>query len=295
MGEKTKIEWCDHTWNPWFGCSKVSPACDFCYAEALMDTRYGKVSWGPGEDRKRTSPTNWREPLRWNKAASEAGRIETVFCLSLGDIWDNEVDPLWRSDAFGVMDATPNLLYLLLSKRIGNAVKMCDPMAGNRTLPRNAALGSTMVNQEEWDRDMPKLRHAAEVLGARFTFASVEPMLGEIDARGDLPDWVIVGGESGENARPMHPGWARSMRDQCAAAGKPFLFKQWGSCLPCSWDGEDERGRMAYIIDEEHSSVDYDDLGRARRVVAHGTEFAHFGHKNTGRRLDGAEHDGFPT
>src|SRR6185312_15777130 len=193
MGANSKIEWCDHTWNPWLGCTEVSPACDHCYARTMMAERYGRVQWGAGEDRVRTSKANWREPLKWNRALEGTGRVELVFCLSLGDIWDNEVDPLWRRDAFAVMEATPHLVYLLLSKRTGNAERMCDPMAGNPCLPSNAALGATMVNQPEWDRDLPKLKRAGEVLGARFTFASVEPMIGPIDARGDLPGWVIVG------------------------------------------------------------------------------------------------------
>lgn len=226
MAENSKIEWCVHTWNPWIGCTQVSPACDRCYAMVMMDHRYGTVKWGAGEDRKRTAPANWKMPFRWNRAADAAGRVDTVFCLSLGDIWDNEVDPLWRSQAIEVMEATPNLLYLLLSKRIGNAIKMCDPARGNRCLPRNAALGATMIDQEEWDRDEPKLREAGRVLGACFTFASVEPMLERIFTRNNLPGWVIVGGESGHGAREMHPDWARYMRDECRTAGVPFFMKQ---------------------------------------------------------------------
>lgn len=226
MAENSKIEWTVHTWNPWIGCTQVSPACDRCYAMVMMDHRYHRVTWGAGEDRAMTSDHNWQQPFRWDKAAAKAGRIDTVFCLSLGDIWDNEVDPMWRRRAKAVMEATPNLLYLLLSKRIGNAIKMCDPMAGHGLLPANAALGATMINQEEWDRDMPKLKEAGRVLGAKFTFASVEPMLGRIYTRNNLPDWVIVGGESGREPREMKPEWARYMRDECATAGVPFFMKQ---------------------------------------------------------------------
>ncbi len=103
-------------------------------------------------------------------------------------------------------------MYLLLSKRIGNAIKMCDPFKGLPRLPPNAALGATMVNQEEWDRDIGKLRQAGERLGAQFTFASVEPMLEPIDPRGNFPDWVIVGGETGAQPRHLDPEWARSLR-----------------------------------------------------------------------------------
>lgn len=218
---KTKIEWCDFTWNPWIGCSKVSPACDFCYAEDLMDHRYGRVAWG-GE-RKRTSEQTRQMPLKWDREAREAGRKNTVFCLSLGDIWDKEVNPAWRRESFEVMRATKHLLYLLLSKRIGNAIEMAKAAGG---LPSNAALGSTLINQLEWNRDYPKLKEAERILKPRFTFVSIEPMLGPIDTRGDLPDWVICGGESGRHARPMHPDWARGIRDQCVAAGVPFFMKQ---------------------------------------------------------------------
>lgn len=277
MGEHSKIEWTDHTFNPWIGCTKVSPACDHCYAENMMDHRYGRVLWGSGEDRSRTSAANWREPLKWDHAAKAAGKSATVFCLSLGDIWDKEVDPRWRADTFDVIEATQNLIWLLLSKRIGNAVKMCDPLAGNRTLPRNAALGATMINQDEWDRDLSKLKDAGRALGALFTFASVEPMLGPIDARGELPDWVIVGGESGPDARPMHPGWARSLRDQCRDAGAAFHFKQWGEWLPnCQDNGSISYGGHAFHrLDDDRASY---------RV----------GKRAAGRLLDGRTHDGFP-
>lgn len=226
MGINSKIEWTDHTFNPWIGCTKVSPACDHCYAEAMMDTRYGRVAWGAGEDRSRTSAANWRQPHRWNRIAIADGARPFVFCASLADVFDNEVDPLWRRDLFVLIETTPALTWLLLTKRIGNVVKMTDPAAGNPVLPRNAALGATMPNQDEWDRDMPKLAEAGRVTGARFTFASVEPMLSRIYTRNNLPDWVIVGGESGRDARHMNPDWARYMLDECLTAGVPFFMKQ---------------------------------------------------------------------
>lgn len=271
MGENTKIEWADHTFNPWIGCTKVGPPCDHCYAASMMDDRYGRVRWGAGEDRALTSAANWAQPRRWNRAAEKAGKVATVFCLSLGDIWDNEVDPLWRARLMDLVEATPHLIWLLLSKRIGNAPKMCDPAAGNRVLPRNAALGATMASQEEWDRDMPKLREAARVLAPLFTFASVEPMLGPINAAGDLPDWVIVGGESGPHARPMHPDWARSLRDQCREDEVPFLFKQWGEWHP-----------DALLYTE--ARADGQSPPPSMKV----------GKKRAGRLLDGREHNEFP-
>jgi len=233
---KTKIEWCDFTFNPWLGCTKVGPPCDNCYAESMMDTRYGRVRWGAGEDRVRTSKDYWRQPFKWDRAAAIAGRRDTVFCLSLGDIWDNEVDPLWRRDAFRIMDVTPNLIYLLLSKRIGNAEQMCNPSAGNPLLPRNAALGSTFGDQEEYDRDQLKLKQAGEVLGALFTFASIEPMLGPIILDGNAPGWIICGGESGRGAREMDPQWARDLRDASFRLGRPFFMKQMTAKKPIPSD-----------------------------------------------------------
>lgn len=296
MGENSAIEWCDHTWNPWIGCTKVGPPCDHCYAEGLMDTRHGRVRWGVGEDRIRTGASNWALPLRWDRKAAAAGKMAAVFCLSLGDIWDNEVDPAWRREAFDVMHRTPNLLYLLLSKRIGNAKKMCDPLAGNPCLPNNAALGATMASQDEWDRDVPKLIETGRDLGARFTFASVEPMLGAINAKGQLPDWVIVGGESGQHARPMHPDWARSLRDQCAAASVPFFFKQWGEWRePVGEEDYDtSRGRAgkppAFIISKDGTVHCFQHLGDDARPVV-----IRVGKKAAGNRLDGREHKEFPT
>lgn len=300
MGENTKIEWADHTWNPWIGCTKISPACDHCYAEEMMANRYGRVSWGAGEDRSKTSASTWAAPLKWDRDAKASGHHAFVFCLSLGDIWDNEVDPEWRHSAFDVMDRTPNLTYLLLSKRIGNAEKMCSVNAGNRSLPRNAALGATMVNQDEWDRDAPKLEYAATVLGARFTFASIEPILGPIKMTGKIPDWVIVGGESGREARPAHPDWLRSLRDQCANAGAAFFFKQWGEWSPhqvaAGGDlGRDVRsGRVRIVHPTGQSDVEVSQSTGGHNTIPGSRYMARLGKAHTGAKLDGLEHKEFP-
>ena len=122
MGENSKIEWCNHTFNPWIGCQKVSPGCDHCYAEAMMDHRYGRVKWGPHGERKRTSPANWKNPLRWAKQAN--GRRPRVFCASLADWLDNRVPRDWRSDLGRLIEATPELDWLLLTKRPENHEKL---------------------------------------------------------------------------------------------------------------------------------------------------------------------------
>lgn len=250
MAENSKIEWCDSTFNPFIGCAKVSPGCDNCYAEKLMDHRMHKVKWGAGQARVRTSPANWKKPLQWNAAHAEFfekhGRRQRVFCASLADVFDNEVPTEWRMDLFSLIAQTPNLDWLILTKRIGNVRKMCsgDGLMFDM-LARRVWLGISVVNQEEADRDIPKLLQVPAVK----RFLSMEPLLGPVSFEGmfansDVPcdgtnaleelDWVIVGGESGPGARPMHPDWARSLRDQCVAAGVPFLFKQWGEWLPTS-------------------------------------------------------------
>jgi protein gp37 len=216
MGENTKIEWADHTFNPWMGCTKVSPACDNCYAAEMMDTRYGRVRWGAGEPRVRTK--DWSKPRKWNRDTPGA----FVFCASLADVFDNEVDPSWRYDLFQLIHATPNLVWLLLTKRIGNVRKMVE------LLPSNCAIGATMANQEEYDRDRMKLAEVKAKLHPLFTFGSFEPLLGPIILDKNAPDWVIVGGESGKNARPMNLDWARSLEQQSTELGRVFNFKQVG-------------------------------------------------------------------
>lgn len=250
MAEQTNIQWCRSTFNCWIGCTKIGPGCDHCYAET-MDKRtvFGGVThWGAGVPRRRTSEENWDTVRQWNKKAPDtefAGRkgFWPVFCASLGDVFDNEVPMEWRKDLFNLIKETPNLTWLLLTKRIGNVLNLVDRNIFE-ALP-NVWLGATVVNQEEADRDIPKLLQ----IPAKVRFLSVEPMLGQIDLSwipvGPQPipgdgfylrerhiNWVICGGESGSKARPMHPDWARSLRDQCVAAGVPYFFKQWDGKTP---------------------------------------------------------------
>lgn len=229
MGDTTKIEWCDKTFNPWIGCTKVSPACDGCYAEAMMDHRFGKVRWGAGEDRVRTSHANWRKPILWDREAEETGYRPFVFCASLADVFDNEVEEKWRDDLMDLINATPNLIWLLLTKRIGNVIKMTDPARGCRTLPSNVAIGATIANQMEYDRDRLKLREVKDRLGPLFTFGSFEPLLSRIILDRCAPDWIIVGGETDQGshkARDTDPENFRYLRDQSRGFGRAFFMKQ---------------------------------------------------------------------
>ena len=233
MGRHTSISWCDATFNPFIGCSKVSPACDFCYA-AIMNERYKWVSgWGTGVPRRRTK--TWRDPIKWDKQAALDGTRPRVFCASLADVFDNEVPDEWRADLWALLKATPNLRWILLTKRIGNAAKM---LPADWPYP-NAGLMATLANQEEWDRDWPKLARTP----ATWRGVSAEPLLGPIDIGAAKPDWLIVGGESGPQHRHTSPDWVRSLRDQCAANGVAFHFKQWGGVRPksngCELDGRE--------------------------------------------------------
>ena len=235
MAENSKIEWCDHTFNPWIGCQKVGPGCDNCYAEAQQKRFGNDVYYGVGNSRLRTSPAYWKIPLKWNRKAEKEGVRYRVFCASLADVFDNAVPDQWRMDLFDLIESTPHLDWLLLTKRINNVQKMLkthDWLTGQK----NVWLGITVCNQKEADRDIPKLLN----IPAEYRFLSIEPLLGPIDLN-TVPslllgpsqvDWVIVGGESGSNARPMHPDWARLLRNRCIELDLPFFFKQWGEWHP---------------------------------------------------------------
>lgn len=218
MAEQSAISWTDATFNPWIGCTDISPACARCYARTLMQDRYGRVIWGPGQPRIRTK--TWGEPLKWNRKAALTGYRPRVFCASLADVFDNEVDQTWRDDLWQLLRETPNLRWILLTKRIGNARKM---LPADWPFP-NAGLMSTLENQEVWDRDYPKLA----AIPAAWHGVSAEPLLGHINIGDARPDWIITGGESGAGYRALDMDAVRSLRDQCARNGVTFHHKQNG-------------------------------------------------------------------
>lgn len=287
MAENSKIEWTDHTFNPWTGCQKVGPGCVHCYAEGWAK-RSGLVKWGPHAERRLTSEANWRKPKKWDREAAAAGKRARVFCASLADVFDNAADPMWRRALADLINDTPALDWLLLTKRIGNARDMLDAMFPICGVPANVWLGATVVNQAEYDRDKPKLVATKRALGISIAFLSMEPLLGAVDV-GDLDglDWIIAGGESGHGARPIHPDWARSLRYQCAAADVAFLFKQWGEHLPLP--GYDADGGWQIPQDRDVPP----DMRREHNL--NGTQlWRRVGKKAAGRLLDGVEHNGFP-
>jgi protein gp37 len=301
----SKIEWTDHSFNPWIGCTRVSPGCQHCYAETMMADRYKKVKWGPQGVRVRTSTDYWKQPARWNRQAAADGVRRRVFCASLADVFEDKADQRedmdeWRLGLWNLILATPYLDWLLLTKRPENVDAMIPRGSMRQRYPANVWIGTSVEDQRRADERIPHLL----AIPAAVRFLSVEPLLGPVDlspwfglaegyewrdclcdeidpsdqpcltcegrlvlGQGSGIHWVIVGGESGPNARPMHPTWARSLRDQCQAAGVPFFFKQWGEYGPCT--------------EIPGQAADPDCMFR-------------FGKKLAGRLLDGREWNEFP-
>jgi len=272
MGSKTSIAWCHATFNPWWGCTKVAAGCTHCYAEAFAK-RTGKTKWGDQGTRVLTSDANWKLPLKWNKAAEKEGVRHRVFCASMADVfedWQGKIlhhngqvaymadlsNELVTMDAvrerlFSLIDRTPHLDWLLLTKRPENICRMWPhfetdvevlTMAQHR---KNVWLLTSVAEQADAERNIPELlkcRHLSPVLGL-----SCEPLVGLLDlcswlgcepdrdgswrVKSDLPmdpeiDWIIVGGESGHGARPCNLEWVRSIVDQCKATSVPVFVKQ---------------------------------------------------------------------
>lgn len=235
MGEGTKIEWCDHTFNPWWGCQRVSPGCEHCYAETFDKRVSGKekAHWGPTAARRFFGDKHWAEPLKWNAAAEKAGTRHRVFCASMADVFEDrpELEP-WRAKLFSLIESTRHLDWLLLTKRPENISPMM-PMWG--WAPPNVWMGTTVEDPLRCER----IFHLSKV-PASVHFLSCEPLIAEL--RGlDLHgiDWLICGGESGPGARSFDIEWARSLRDQCRRAGTAFFMKQLGVHTRMSPDGGD--------------------------------------------------------
>lgn len=291
MSENTSIEWADHTFNPWVGCTKVSPACDHCYAEGWAK-RAGTPELWAGE-RRRTIESNWKQPHKWNRNHddffSKDERRQRVFCASLADIFDNQVPQEWRNDFWQLVRDTPNLDWLLLTKRPQNIAAML-PKDWGCGYP-NVWLGATMENQKMAEKRSKELLAVPAIVH----FVSSEPLLGDINfdftVQFEHPDnegygveaikgldWIITGGESGSNARPTHPDWFRSIRDQCQVAGVAFHFKQWGEWAPihelrCNEPGI--KGKQWFNFDPD-------------------TSVCRIGKGKAGRVLDGRTWDEFP-
>jgi protein gp37 len=356
MGKSTGIEWCDATFNPIRGCSKVSPACKNCYAMELVN-RFGGDFLGR---RVVAAEKYWKDPLKWNEQARKSGTRVRVFCASLADVfesWDGPIHdhngtqlykhpfgwtdvesnmPLTMDDVrgrlFDLFDATLNLDWLLLTKRPENILKMWPTWpkgfpsdgsgghgSGSRYL-KNVWIGTTVENQEQADKRIPELLKCRDL--SPVLFLSCEPLLGPVDldresmsfcnVEGSLVngecehslcrprtyldyiDWIIVGGESGKDARPMNPAWAESLRDQCEAAGVPFFFKQWGEWIPGTNFGRDDGNYNETAIgvfpESKYETHLWDEDNRQHEELVS----VKVGKKRAGRLLDGKEFSQFP-
>jgi protein gp37 len=241
VAENTAIEWTDHTFNPWWGCTKVGPGCDHCYAETF-DKRVGGAHWGPGAPRRLVK--DWTGPRKWNAAALRTGTRPWVFCASMADVFDNEVPVEWREALWDLVRSCQQLNWQFVTKRIGNAAKMLPPdWSQNFT---HCGLIATIVTQAEANRDIPKLLTTP----ARWRGLSMEPLLEAVDpwnfeilkkasallgpdnelGWSAVPglDWIIVGGESGPRARPFVVEWAKEILRASQAALVPVFVKQIG-------------------------------------------------------------------
>lgn len=394
------ISWCDFTFNPWRGCSKVSAGCANCYADTMSKRNPGMLGiWGPNGSRVVASEAMWRAPLKWNKQAPlmvecrnpdclsrhilAEGMEETfcpkcgdpeahtvrprVFCASLADVFEDWDGPMVnvkgetlanfgggfrpalkgddfclttmqdvRNRLFALIDDTPYLDWLLLTKRPENIRRMwpsnvnTDGKPPSQLFRKNVWLGISAENQPEANKRIPeqlKCRDLSPVL-----FLSCEPSLGPVDLTLDglscapcprcyeygsvrcdvcdstgtidelMIDWVIAGGESGPNARPMHPDWARSLRDQCQAAGVPFHFKQWGEFITGDSMSDNEVFRRMQIYKSGNCKPDYVRFYDGERLIEAGSGCTsdqmkmmfRVGKSKAGRLLDGREWNEFP-
>jgi len=410
VAENSKIEWTDHTFNPWRGCSKVHAGCAHCYAESLSGRNPGTLGvWGPNGTRVVAAESAWKQPVKWNRQAIlrclECGSTslpepmsrgaligdhgwefecqcgaskysvqrQKVFCASLADVFEDWPGPMMvsgkqpiylgkdfrassgerltmadvRARLFALIDATPNLDWIILTKRPENVLRMwpalvCEHCAENRCgfHRANAAMGgnsetfrdnvwllTSVSDQATADVMIPELlkcRDLVPVLGV-----SAEPLLGPVDLRYLQPrdpaveidalngthgvyrphqgksarlDWVICGGESGYQARPLHPDWARALRDQCSAAGVPYFFKQWGE-----WASQLATGDLGTLQPREIQRIHQqsESSGRVMFMCSNGATnpfdggknretFFRVGKKLAGNLLDGRQHLEFP-
>lgn len=345
-----------YTFNPWRGCTKVSDGCRSCYADTMSKRNPGTLGvWGPNGTRVVAAESYWRLPVKWDREAAVAGERRRVLCASLADVFEDwrgivvgtDGEPRYERDGrfveageddspapgesgigletvrrrlFKLIDATPNLDWLLVTKRPENITRMMPERSPRRQCPAgvsdvyrpNVWLGTSVENQATADERIPHLLRVP----AAVRFLSMEPLLGpvnlnrdwlgeyrrehcsgceriseeEVDCPGHEVGgigWVIVGGESGPGARPMHPNWVRSIRDQCQAAGVPFHFKQWGEYAPLDAGGNFSVGdKKAYSLDE---------LGRLNKQTGGITlNVRRVGKKDAGRLLDGRTWDEVP-
>jgi protein gp37 len=243
MSADTAIEWTDHTFPPWFGCTKVDRECDLCYAEDWTVRRFHKAGWGPHAGRVRSAASTWKQPLSWQREAVKSRARRRVFCSQLSDVFDNKAPDEWRDDIWALIKKCPDLDWLLLTKKPQNIHKML-PADWGLGWP-NVWLGTTAGHQKTWERV-----DALRAIAAIVRFVSAEPLLEPVFADLDGIAWVICGGETDPQhkgrERFMAPDWARDLRRQCHEAGAAFFMKQMtgrAPSRPICWCGSGRNKR----------------------------------------------------
>lgn len=268
MGENSFISWTHHTFGPWWGCVEVSPACDSCYARTLAN-RWGFDVWGKDKPRRFFEENHWNDPRKWDAKAKKQGKRARVFCASMADVFEDrrDLDP-WRLKLWKLIEETPNLDWMLLTKR-ADCIKQMLPATWIVNPRSNVWLGVTAENQRRAEERIPFLLRVPAVVH----WISAEPLLGPIDFRPWLRracdcgvpelegagqhsvacavfksndigvDWIIVGGESGAKARRMGPEWARDILKQCKEYGAAYHFKQKGRVLSGEMGCKDREGK----------------------------------------------------
>jgi protein gp37 len=228
MSTDSKIEWCDHSFAPWFGCKKVDRECRLCYAEDWTVRRFKKAGWG-NVPRVRSAASTWRQPLAWQRKAAKEGLRRRVFCSHESDVFDNQARDEWRADIWELIRKCPDLDWLLLTKRPQNIRKML-PADWGEGWP-NVWLGTTAGHQTAWNRVK-----ALRAIPAVLRFVSAEPLLERVDANLDGISWVICGAETDPQKKGreifMEPDWARDLLRQCREAGVAFFMKQMSGHAP---------------------------------------------------------------
>lgn len=272
MAKDTNIEWTDHTFNPWWGCTKISPGCTNCYAETWA-RRYGHDVWGTRKGRRTFGARHWHQPIIWNLRAKREDKRIRVFCASMADVFEEnplveeERQRLWR-----LIVQTPYLDWLLLTKRPENMRKF---VPWGDSWPSNVWAMTSVENQQQANFRVPLLAKVPAVVRA----LSVEPMLGPVDLSRwiETIDWVIVGGESGPKSRPMQPSWVKQVRDLCVSHNVPFFFKQWGNWAPSA-------------------NLDFDQIASIKHKTSDSVnvKMARMAKKVAGRKLDGEIWNEFP-
>jgi protein gp37 len=241
MGKETGITWTDSTFNAWWGCVEVSPACDNCYARETALRFWPKENlWSVSGPRRFFGEKHWKQLIHWDAQAAHRGVPHKVFVNSMADLFEDRRDlDQWREKLFQIIDKTPFLIYQLLTKRADCIQRLVPVKWMENAWPANVWMGVTAENQRRWDERVPLLRK----LNAKVKWVSAEPLLTDIVDGYHGIDWVVVGGESGVGARRMAPEWANNILVRCTSAGVKYFMKQKGAVLASELGCKEKSGK----------------------------------------------------